>query len=120
MILTDANIWIDHFRSGDDRLVRLLRLRRILMHPFTIGELSLGSLPDRPRTLANLALHDQPVIATDDEVLALIEAESLWGTGLGYVDCHLLASARLTNGCRVWTRDRRLHSHAERLGVAYI
>lgn len=47
----------------------------------------------------------------------MIEYDALWGTGLGYVDAHLLASARLTAGTRIWTRDQRLAAAAARLGV---
>jgi hypothetical protein len=36
-------------------------------------------------------------VATDGEVLAFIEANALAGTGLGYIDVHLLAAARETN-----------------------
>jgi hypothetical protein len=39
------------------------------------------------------------------------------GSGLGWVDVHLLASATLA-GERFWTRDRRLVQAARRLGVA--
>jgi hypothetical protein len=42
----------------------------------------------------------------------------LAGLGIGYVDVHLLASTRLTAGSSLWTRDKRLSSVAERLGVA--
>ena len=34
-------------------------------------------------------------LASDGEVLVLIEQEQLMGRGIGYVDAHLLASARL-------------------------
>jgi hypothetical protein len=36
---------------------------------------------------------------------------------IGYVDAHLLASAALGN-VRLWTRDRRLRSVAEEMGLA--
>jgi hypothetical protein len=52
-------------------------------------------------------------------VQLLIEAEYLFGRGIGYVDAHLLASARLTAGSRLWARDRRLHENAMRLGIAW-
>jgi len=52
-------------------------------------------------------------------VLHLIDRHGLWGTGIGYTDAHLLASALLTPGGRLWTRDKRLHDQAERLSVAF-
>jgi hypothetical protein len=39
------------------------------------------------------------------------------GKGLGYIDMHLLASARLT-GVALWTLDERLHKVAIQLRVA--
>ena len=59
----------------------------------------------------------QGPVAQHDEVMALIERERLYGLGIGYVDVHLLASARLAQAV-LWTRDRRLNAVAERLGVA--
>lgn len=44
-----------------------------------------------------------------------IDAEALFGLGIGYVDAHLLAATRLTPGTRLWGRDRRLAAAAARL-----
>ena len=57
------------------------------------------------------------LVATDDEVLRLVEIETLAGTGIGYIDAHLLAATRLTGGARLWTRDRRLAEVSNRLSV---
>ena len=48
-----------------------------------------------------------------DEVLALIENHHLMGTGIGWIDLHLLTSA-LLNDVVLWTRDRRLAEAADR------
>jgi len=50
--------------------------------------------------------------------LDFIESNHLMGLGLGYVDVHLLACARLS-GLSLWTRDRALKSAATRLQVAW-
>lgn len=42
------------------------------------------------------------------EALDFIETHELAGRGIGYIDVHLLASAALAPGTRLWTRDRRL------------
>jgi predicted nucleic acid-binding protein len=52
------------------------------------------------------------------EVLQMIDREALYGRGIGYVDAHLLAAARLTAGSKLWTRDRRLQRVADQLGLA--
>jgi predicted nucleic acid-binding protein len=41
------------------------------------------------------------------------------GKGIGYIDVHLLASARLA-GASLWTRDKRLQSVAVELGLAHL
>lgn len=116
MILADTSIWVDHFRSGDDRLRTLLSEAQVLVHPFIIGELALGALSDRS-ILADLDNLPPALVATDAEVRHLIENAGLHGSGVGWVDAHLLASVRLTPGATLWTRDGRLASAADRLGL---
>jgi predicted nucleic acid-binding protein len=118
VILTDANIWIDHLRSPDRRLLELTDRRGVAIHRFTIGELALGSLADRALFLERLALLPPAPVARHDEVVRLIEAQHLFGTGIGYVDSHLLASTLLLDRGMLWTRDRRLRGVAMRLGIA--
>ena len=117
MILADTSVWIDHLRKGDPILANMLKGTRVLSHPFVIGELATGNLRQRDRILQALCGLPQAVVAQDAEVLDLIERETLFGGGLGYIDVHLLASARLS-AARLFTRDRRLHATAMRLAVA--
>ena len=56
--------------------------------------------------------------ASDDEVLHLINSRGLVAIGIGYIDAHLLAAVGLMPGSGLWTRDKRLHAAAERLGLA--
>jgi predicted nucleic acid-binding protein len=118
VILVDSSVWADHLRKGDARLARMLDHERVLAHPFVIGELALGSLRQRETILAGLEDLPQAMVASETEVLRFIKREALYGRGIGYVDAHLLASARLTAGGSLWTRDRRLHAVAGRLGLA--
>lgn len=118
MIVVDANIWIDHLRAADPMLNGLIRRRRIVIHPYTIGEIALGSLADRDKVLGHLDLIPAAPVAEPQEMLTFIARHSLFGTGIGYVDAHLLASALLLPDGSLWTRDRRLHAVADRLGLA--
>jgi predicted nucleic acid-binding protein len=120
VILVDSSVWVDHLRDGDETLARLLDDGRVIAHPFVVGELALGNL--RQRELILTALQDLPqaVVASDIEVLRFINQQALYGLGIGYVDAHLLASARLTAGGSLWTRDKRLQAVADRLGVAAV
>jgi len=108
MILVDTSVWVDHLRAGDDGLAELLHHGRVLMHPFVLGELALGSLLQRRLVLDSLQDLPNAITASDAEVLILIETAGLSGAGIGYVDAHLLASVRLTPDASLWTRDKRL------------
>ncbi|WP_443969980.1 type II toxin-antitoxin system VapC family toxin [Sphingobium sp. CR28] len=118
MILADSSVWVDHLRHGDARLSQDLEAGRVFTHPFVIGEIALGSLRQREVVLGLMG--DLPIatIASDEEVQALIERQPLYSLGIGYVDAHLIAATMLTPGLRLWTRDRRLHELAARMGLA--
>lgn len=118
MILVDTSVWIDHLRVGDPDLVDLLADRVVLGHPHVIGELAVGSLRDRTLVISRLRALPRSAVATDDEVVALVERRALHGRGLGWVDAHLLAGTLLTPDARLWARDRRLRAAADELGIA--
>jgi predicted nucleic acid-binding protein len=120
VILVDTSIWMDHLRVGDERLAALLDGGEVLAHPFVIGELALGNLRQRNMFLSNLLRLPQADVASDAEVLGLIDRERLFGRGIGYIDAHLLAAARLTVDTRLWTRDRTLNMAAAQLGLAAV
>ena len=120
MIVVDSSIWIDHFHAGIPRLGELLLREQALMHPHVLGEIWLGSIRSRDSVLERLLQLPVPYVAKEGHVLQLIDAEkALFATGIGYTDAHLLASALLTPGGKLWTRDNKLHAQAQRLGVAY-
>jgi predicted nucleic acid-binding protein len=118
VILVDTSVWIDHLRGGDPTMTRLLNAGQVLAHPFVVGELALGSLRQRDTILSALQDLPQAVSASDTEVLRFIDLQKLHGLGIGYVDAQLLTAARLTHGGKLWTRDKRLHAVADRLGLA--
>lgn len=93
MILVVTSVWVEHLRRGLPRLAT--RLQEVL-------ELLQG-LP-------------AATVASDTEVLLLIERGHLMGRGIGYVEIHLLASARLSH-CRLWTQDGRLAAVAQEQGL---
>jgi predicted nucleic acid-binding protein len=118
VILVDTSVWIDHFRQGDAELQSLLNGGRVLAHPFVTGELALGSLQKRDMVINALQGLPQAAVATDEEVLGFIGRQTLFGTGIGYIDAHLLASVRLSHGSSLWTRDKRLLAAATRLSLS--
>ena len=118
MVLVDTSVWVGHFRSGDQRLASLLEQEEVVSHPLVVGELACGNLPRREETLDLFERLPQAVIAGHDEVMRFIRSEGLIGMGLGYVDVHLLASARLT-GIPLWTLDQPLATAADKLGIRF-
>jgi predicted nucleic acid-binding protein len=117
MILADTSVWVDHFRSGDDELRKQLLNQHIVMHPFIVAELALGSLPQRVKTLSFLEQLPSLTVARLDEVRQLIEVRSLYSRGIGLVDTHLIASVFLNPSTVLWTRDKRLSDIAKALGI---
>jgi predicted nucleic acid-binding protein len=118
MILADTSVWVDHLRNGDSKLAELLEQSQVLMHPFVLGELALGSLRQREVVLSSMQDLPQVTVAIDSEVLGFIERRALFSLGIGYIDAHLLASVQLTQGASLWTRDKRLLAAAERFALA--
>jgi predicted nucleic acid-binding protein len=117
MILVDTSVWVDHLRTSDSKVVALLQAGQVLTHPFIVGEIALGNLKQRQTVLGALSNLPRVPTARDDEVLHFIDQNGLAGTGLSYVDVHLLASARLAAGTTLLTRDKRLDAAARRMGL---
>lgn len=116
MILVDTSVWVQHLRRGNSRLRSLLHDGEVLCHPFVIGELACGNLRNREQILNLLDQLPQAAVAEHDEVLHLVETERLYGRGLGWVDVHLLASARIARS-GLLTLDGPLRRIAEGLRI---
>ena len=117
MILADTSVWVEHLRRGLPRLATLLQGGEMMVHPWVIGELACGNLRNRSQVLELLQGLPAATVARDAEVLHLIEHDRLMGRGIGYVDVHLMASARLSH-CRLWTQDRGFAAVALEQGLA--
>lgn len=100
-------MWVDHFRKGNARLTELLITAEVRMHPFVIGELSCGNLARCEEVLGLLDSLPKAPALDHEEVLEFVAANRLHGRGLGWIDMHLLASARLAR-LPLWTLDKRL------------
>ena len=117
MILADTSIWIDHLHHANLDLLQHLERGRIVMHPFIVAEVALGSLHNRRKTLALMEELGRVEVVHLDEVRSMIEVHSLYSHGIGLTDAHLLASCLITPGTQLWTRDSRLRRVAQALGV---
>lgn len=120
MVLVGTSVWVDHLRTGDATLVTLLQAGRVCCHPMILGELACGNLQNRKQVLGLLSDLSTCIEASHDEVVQMIEYHALMGKGIGFVDAHLLASCMLSNGMLLWTRDKRLASIAQVIGLGYV
>lgn len=116
-VLVDTNIWIDHLRKTEPVLVDLLERDQVCVHQSVITELALGNLKNRSVFLK--AIERLMIVRNVDDrgVRHLVEERRLWGRDLSAVDVTLLASALVTPGVALWTRDKRLRHAARDVGV---
>jgi predicted nucleic acid-binding protein len=87
-------------------MVRLLSAGQIVMHPFIVAEIALGSLKSQRKKLADLDL-------------LLSVRHTLYSKGIGLTDAHLAASCLLNPGTQLWTRDAKLERVVKALGILF-
>jgi len=119
VILIDTSVWVDHFRVPDEAVARLIRTKTAAVHPFVLGELIMGNLLDWQRTVEGLRSLPEAEAVGEDDFITFVADQKLQGSGVGFVDAHLLASCRLGRDLRLWCKDKRLGNWAESLGVAW-
>lgn len=117
MILADTSIWVDYLRGGNAEMAARLGAGQILMHPFIVAEIALGSLRNRRKILDEMKSLLEVRVAQLNEVRQMIETRSLYSKGIGLTDAHLIASCLLTPGTQLWTRDRAMEAVAKALGI---
>ena len=117
VILVDTSVWVDHLNRPDSDLLRLIADERCLLHPYVLAEIALGNLAGWPQVVRKLQAFRTVEPLGAAELLDLIARFDLQGSGLGFVDAHLLGSTVSLPETRIWSRDRRLAARAEALGV---
>ena len=119
MILADTSIWVDHLRNRNTEMERRLSSGQIVMHPFIVAEIALGSLYNRRKRLDDMDALLEISVAQLHEVRHMIEAHALYSKGIGLTDAHLIASCLMTPGTQLWTRDAALKKVAKALGILF-
>ena len=120
MILVDSSIWVDHLRVEDRHLTDLIAAEQLVHHAFVTGEVGMGSFSTpkaRFQTIVFLRGLEPAVIVGEVAFHDYVSVRRLYGTGAGFVDCHLLACVAESAGLRLWTADKRLAREAKRIGV---
>lgn len=118
MVLVDTSVWVEHLRSGNIGLEKLLNEGHVVCHLFIVGELACGNLSNRAEILSLLQALPLADHAEHEEVMHVIKNNSLMGKGLGFIDMHLIASAILTK-VPIWTLDKKLKEVSSKLGLGY-
>jgi len=116
MVLIDTSVWVDHFRRSSSELEELLLGDEVLIHPFVIGELACGQLKPRKEVLRLFNRLPHANLASWEEALFFLEHHKLYGTGLGYVDVHLLVAAKLS-AANIWSLDKVLVQQAKTMKI---
>jgi predicted nucleic acid-binding protein len=120
VIVVDTSVWADHLRAPNPALGALYAANAAVMHPFVIGELAAGRMPHWRRTVTALRLLKRAPVVAEDVFYDAVVSHDLMGTGLGFVDLHLLISTLNIETGLLWTRDRRLAAQAQRFSRAYV
>ncbi len=118
MILVDTSVWIDHLRKNNQHLQFLLLEAEVVCHSLIIGELVCGNIKNRTEIISLLQSLPMAPQIEFDEYLYFIEKHKLYGKGIGFIDIHLIASAKLAQA-RLWTLDKRLKSATIELEINY-
>jgi len=119
MVLVDTSVWINHLRDGDQHLEKLLFDGDVVCHNHIIGELACGNIQNRQEIISLLQSLPVAPLVEFEEFLFFIEQNNLNGKGIGFVDIHLLASAKLGQ-VSLWTVDKRLKTTATYLEINYL
>lgn len=122
MILIDTSVWIRYLANRMPyaaELDRLLDRREAAGHDLVYGELLIGDVSGRVELLKFYKLTHHIANVPHAEVVAFVRAYKLHGRGIGWIDAHLLAAARVA-GVPLWTADARLTRLASELDAAYI
>jgi hypothetical protein len=117
-VQVDTSVWRGSFAepARARALLDLIEDDEALLHPFVLGELTLGGLSVRAAgDLRRLTAF--PVI-DHDEVMAFVAERRLARRGVGWLDANILASV-LAGRALLWSFDRALDSAATDLGVVF-
>ena len=110
MILVDTSVWVRFLANRApycQEMDRLLALDEVAGHELVYGELLVGDRGGRRTLLAAYERIHQVSTVPHREVVEFVRKRNLEGRGAGWIDVHLLASAKLGR-LSFWTLDKRL------------
>jgi len=99
-------------------LEKLLLNGEVSCHLHIIGELACGNIKNRQEILSLLQELPRAPLVEFDEFLYFVAQNKLHGRGIGFVDIHLMAAAKLGQ-LPLWTGDKRLQAASADLNLLY-
>ena len=114
--LVDTSVWVAFFR-GEERARRVATLcaeDAAVLHPWVLGELSLGGLSAANRALLHSL--DRCPEPSADSLLGAISGHGMANRGIGFVDAALVHATHV-DGVRLWTFDALLAGVARDLAA---
>jgi predicted nucleic acid-binding protein len=118
MVLVDTSVWVSYLRHGNSKLQEMLQDGKVAIHPFIIGELTCGNISNRIEIISLMQSLPMLDVVEHEELLLFIEHNKMMGTGLGFVDVHLMAAVMLA-GIPLWTQDKKLKQACYRLSINF-
>ena len=119
-VLPDTSVWIDHFRGKTDIIDRLYYDlgAEIVLHPMVLAELVLSGINKEQARYQQLKQQRMIDKVSDEELIACIFDNDMACSGIGYVDCNLIASC-LVCKTKLVTLDNKLAIAADRCDVLF-
>ena len=118
-VLVDSSVWVGHFNHHNEHLVALLEVDAVVCHPYIVSEVACGTPPGRKAIISMLAELESVPMATQDELMALLDVRKLCGRGCSFVDLSLLASVLINEMTVIWTLDKRFEQIAIEMNKAF-
>lgn len=117
LVVVDTSVWVAQFAGKGPDVTAQLDNEGVRLHEFIIGELVLGAVRRRHPIAAALLKVFRVSTLAHDEVVEFVRLHRLEGSGIGWVDAHILASTKVA-GASLWTHDKCLLAAAAKAGVA--
>jgi hypothetical protein len=118
----DTSVWVRALgrtaQAQRATLDRLLDERAVVAHPLVYGELLMGDVGGRAAALRVYETFPACVPVAHDAVIAFVRHHRLMGTGIGWIDGHLLAAA-VRDRVALWTVDQPLVRAAQALACGF-
>ena len=82
-VLVGSSVWVGRINSRNDHLVALLEDGAVVCHPYVVAEVACGTPSSRKAIIGMLTSLDRARVATQEELLAMLDARQFFGRVLG-------------------------------------